>query len=268
MKLLTEAEKAKCVLLMDRFKSPVVVQRKFRSHYNTKYAPSVKSIKKWYTEFQDRGHMKGDSTGRKLLGDAKVQQIKIFFDNNPKTSLRQGARELNIPFSSVYKTLRKTLRFYPYKIKLIHSMKPEDGPARKLFADTMLRSIQVDQHFLKRICFSDEATFHVAGIVNRHNVRIWGTSHPREYVENERNSPKVNVWCGLLYDTVIGPFFQRAYNNTGIIPSYASTTSNSRYHLATRWSSPSFRFTGPGITRSTVSRTMDWQSWPNPLASP
>ena len=77
--------------------------------------------------------MKGDSTGRKLLGDAKVQQIKIFFDNNPKTSLRQGARELNIPFSSVYKTLRKTLRFYPYKIKLIHSMKPEDGPARKLF---------------------------------------------------------------------------------------------------------------------------------------
>ena len=207
MKLLTEAEKAKCVLLMDRFKSPVVVQRKFRSHYNTKDAPTVKSIKKWYTEFQDRGHMKGDSTGRKLLGDAKVQQIKIFFDNNPKTSLRQGARELNIPFLSVYKTLRKTLRFYPYKIKLIHSMKPEDGPARKLFADTMLRSIQVDQHFLKRICFSDEATFHVAGIVNRHNVRIWGTSHPREYVENERNSPKVNVWCGLLHDTVIGPFF-------------------------------------------------------------
>ena len=207
MKLLTEAEKAKCVLFMDRFQSPTVVQRKYRSFYKTKYAPSVNSIKKWYSEFQERGHMRGDSTGRKVLSEVKVGQIKDFFEDNPKTSLRQGARELNIPMSSVHKTLRKTLRFYPYKIKLIQAMKPEDGPARQLFADTMLRSIQDDPDYLKRICFSDEATFHTAGIVNRHNVRIWGTSHPREYVEKERNSPKVNVWCGLLHDRVIGPFF-------------------------------------------------------------
>ena len=27
--------------------------------------------------------------------------------------------------------------------------------------------------YLQRICFSDEATFHVSGAVNRHNLRIW-----------------------------------------------------------------------------------------------
>jgi hypothetical protein len=31
-----------------------------------------------------------------------------------------------------------------------------------------------DDHFLEKVQFSDEATFHVSGAVNRHNVGIWG----------------------------------------------------------------------------------------------
>ena len=61
--------------------------------------------------------------------------------------------------------------------------------------------------FLKRICFSDEATFYVSGKLNKHNVRIWGSEHPHEIRELERDSPKVNVWCGLMCTRVIGPFF-------------------------------------------------------------
>ncbi|KFM68034.1 hypothetical protein X975_05352, partial [Stegodyphus mimosarum] len=55
--------------------------------------------------------------------------------------------------------------------------------------------------------FSDEAFFHFSGIVNRHNVRIRGSENPREYSEAQRDSPKVNVWCGLMHDRVIGHFF-------------------------------------------------------------
>ena len=36
---------------------------------------------------------------------------------------------------------------------------------------------------------------------------IWGTENPREYLENEKNSPKINVWCAMLYDKIIGPYF-------------------------------------------------------------
>ena len=35
-----------------------------------------------------------------------------------------------------------------------------------------------------------------------------------EYV---RGSPKVNVWCGLLYDCVIGPFFFSESTITGVV---------------------------------------------------
>ncbi|KFM59228.1 hypothetical protein X975_23270, partial [Stegodyphus mimosarum] len=74
-------------------------------------------------------------------------------------------------------------------------------------ATDMLRRIDDDAEFLKRIMFSDEASFHLSGIVNRHNVRIWGSENPHEYREAQRDSRKVNVWCGLMHDRVIGPFF-------------------------------------------------------------
>ena len=96
MKPLTEAQKAKCVLFMHETKSPSAVQRKFRSLYNTKDAPSRASIKKWYDEFQERGNMLGSPTGRKPLQDITVQNVKTLFEASPKTSVRQGARELNL----------------------------------------------------------------------------------------------------------------------------------------------------------------------------
>ena len=48
------------------------------------------------------------------------------------------------------------------------------------FADYMLRGISEDEKSLTRICFSDEATFHVSGKLHKHNVRIWGSEHPHE----------------------------------------------------------------------------------------
>ena len=56
------------------------------------------------------------------------------------------------------------------------------------------------------MCFSDEATFHVCGKVNKHNIRIWGSQNPCEVLERERDIPKINVWCGLMHNQIIGPF--------------------------------------------------------------
>ncbi|KFM73428.1 hypothetical protein X975_25985, partial [Stegodyphus mimosarum] len=81
------------------------------------------------------------------------------------------------------------------------------------FATDMLRRIKEDVEFLKRIMFSDEASFHLSDIVNRRNVRIWGSQNPHEYREAQRDSPKVNVWCGLMHDRVIGPFTEKTVSS-------------------------------------------------------
>ena len=70
-----------------------------------------------------------------------------------------------------------------------------------------MEKIEEDGHFLNRICFSHETTFRVSGKLNKHNARIWETENPHITKKIKRDSPKVNVWCGLLCNKVIGPFF-------------------------------------------------------------
>ncbi|GBM93585.1 hypothetical protein AVEN_150850-1 [Araneus ventricosus] len=80
-------------------------------------------------------------------------------------------------------------------------------PHRSAFAAEMLPLIENEDYFLNRVIFSDEATFHVRNKVNKHNCRIWGSEYHHAVQEVEMNSPKINVWCALLHDIVIGPFF-------------------------------------------------------------
>ena len=117
-------------------------------------------------------------------------------------SIRTAARELDLPRATVHKVLHKNLRLFAYKVQMLQALKPNDMPRRKEFAVNMLQQISEDKAFLKRVCFSDEATFHVSGKLNKHNVRI---SHATR--ELQRDSPKVNVWCGIMCNRIIGPFF-------------------------------------------------------------
>jgi hypothetical protein len=52
-----------------------------------------------------------------------------------------------------------------------------------------------DEDFAAKLILSDEATFHLSGKVNRHNVRLWGTENPRAFIALERDSSKMNVFC-------------------------------------------------------------------------
>ena len=71
----------------------------------------------------------------------------------------------------------------------------------------MLHRVDSDPGFLKRVCISDESTFHVSELINRRNSRIWGSQNPHEIYELERDSPKLIVWCEIMRDKIIGPFF-------------------------------------------------------------
>lgn len=65
-----------------------------------------------------------------------------------------------------------------------------------------------DASFVKKVCFSDESTFHLSGYVNRHNCRYWSTENPHIIREEHTQYPqKRNVWGGILNDQIIGPFF-------------------------------------------------------------
>jgi len=102
--------------------------------------------------------------------------------------------------------LRHRLLFKPYRLQLVQALRPNDKRKRVESCDRMLQNME-DETFLPRLIFSYEATFHLSGIVNRHNVCIWGLQNLQEALEHERDSPKVNVFCALSQTKVYGPFF-------------------------------------------------------------
>ena len=59
------------------------------------------------------------------------------------------------------------------------------------------------------------AQFHDSGAVNRSNVRIWGCENPHVYVQHQRDSPKVNVFCAISSQNVYDPFFFAEETATG-----------------------------------------------------
>ena len=63
------------------------------------------------------------------------------------------------------------------------------------------------EDYLSKIVFSDECTFRLNGIVNRQNVRIWGTEYPHVVNEVPGNGEKVTVWCAVSKYKAIGPCF-------------------------------------------------------------
>jgi hypothetical protein len=81
----------------------------------------------------------------------------------------------------------------------------------------MLDRIDQNPNYLSNVMFYDKAIFLTCGKVNRHNIRIWGSENPHSVREHVRDSKKVNVWCGMMKDRIIGSFFFTEPTATGNI---------------------------------------------------
>jgi len=62
------------------------------------------------------------------------------------------------------------------------------------------------QFILRRVIFTDEATFRMNGYVKRRKCHICIEKCPREIYEYVRNFQKVNLCCSIMQDHVVGPF--------------------------------------------------------------
>jgi hypothetical protein len=128
------------------------------------------------------------------VSDEAVDFVRACFQRSPQKSTRRASRESQLLQTTVSKTLRKRLLMKPYKLQLFQALKPENLAVRYEFCREILARIENDNDLPARFIFSDEATFHINGKVNRHNVRVWRTENPHVTLEHERDSPKVIVF--------------------------------------------------------------------------
>lgn len=101
-----------------------------------------------------------------------------------------------------------TFRLHPYHVVLHQALTEMDFDRRMDYCHWLLGMINGNPQFLSTILWTDEATFNSNGGVNCHNMHYWSSENPHWMQQVQHQGRwSVNVWCGILGGTVIGPYF-------------------------------------------------------------
>ena len=115
--------------------------------------------------------------------------------DDPFTSQRKVAQQVGLAQSSVNKILKmENLR--PWKMTSVQELLPDDPMKRLSFCKLALSQLEVNN-----ICFSDEASFHLNGSVNKHNRFVYAAENPRLAVQDKTlRSPAITCWAMVSPD--------------------------------------------------------------------
>lgn len=104
--------------------------------------------------------------------------------------------------------LLKKNRQRTFKPKILHTLEDGDTQRRLDFYFWAQGEFLNNRNFMKNIIFTDEANFTTNGVESSQNCRFWATENPKWVINTKRQYvSKVNVWCGIWNDQIIGPFF-------------------------------------------------------------
>lgn len=112
--------------------------------------------------------------GRSKSATAEEKQLDVAqsFVENLYENLRKVGRQHDISTISVQRIM-KQIRFYLYKIHFVQELSEDDFDRRLEFCEIMMERIDADPNFVFNIAYSNEATFQMNIIINRHNCRFW-----------------------------------------------------------------------------------------------
>jgi hypothetical protein len=84
---------------------------------------------------------------------------------------------------------------------------PQDTQQCLQYAIRFQHLARDNSNFLNNLIMSDEAHFHLNEYINKQNCRFWGTENPRELHQHQLHPQKCTVWCSVMAEKVIGPYF-------------------------------------------------------------
>jgi transposase len=205
---LTKDEKVEIILLCGKISSFREVAKMFNEKYLGKKVTHA-SVSRLLKKFKDTGSVLDvrKQKTRKATNEEMSQLVINRMLCTPKASSRNVARSFQISQRSVLRILKRE-KFHPFKLQYKQKLTGDDPDRRLEFCEWLLSKHETNPKILEEICWSDEASFFMDGQMNTQNCRYWSRQNPH-WISATRfqGSQKVNVWCGLLNDRVIGPFF-------------------------------------------------------------
>jgi hypothetical protein len=199
--------KIRVVILMAKIESPIQVWRTLQRE-NSEEVPSPTQISRIYKKFLETGSV-GDRerTGRpKKYDENTINKIEEIIEEKSTSTLAEISNSVSLSKSTVHNILHSELGAKCYKVQTHQELYEEDWDRRLEMSEKLLPIID-NPDLENLIFFSDEATFHTSGRVHKQNFRIWGYEKPNYVQQEPLHSPKINVWCAMSSNCIIGPYF-------------------------------------------------------------
>ncbi|GFW06585.1 uncharacterized protein TNCV_2189181 [Trichonephila clavipes] len=196
--------------------SAIVALWKFRTLKGMRKDPlTAKNLRLMVTKFEETESLNVRSgRGGKPVSAEAIEKVALqveedkAFNVQASTSVCRVEEALDLPRTTVQKLMRNILLYYPYKLQLVYELLPHDFKTRHLFSSLQfLARLEVDPEWPWNILWTDEAHFHLDGLVNTHKCRIWETGNPHSTLQVPLHSLKVTVWCGFSAFCILGPYF-------------------------------------------------------------
>lgn len=182
---------------------------RFHQQFPNRPKPSPQTISDLIAKVRETGSVfTKPKSGRPKSATVEANEVLVLATvyESRQQSLREISWATGITQTSAWRILHR-YKFHPYGVHLVQELSEADFERRMDYCELMDLRMR-DPNYVRRICFTDEATFHLCGYVNRHNLRFWCEENPYEYREEHTQTPlKVNVWAGIFGTKIIGPFF-------------------------------------------------------------
>lgn len=146
----------------------------FNERYPERVAPLAPStVSKIWNKFQLTGSVHNrKKSGRPAtsVNDENTIAIMAQVQLNPHSTTRSLSRDAGISKGSVSTILKKN-KFHPYKMVILHKLKPEDLPKRVDFCTKYLDMVSNSFRVPYKVLWTDESIFTLKGWINKQNYR-------------------------------------------------------------------------------------------------
>ena len=131
------------------------------------------------------------------VADNIINEVEDALNREPQTSVRKIDRAVNISKDRAHHNTHNTIGFKPYMMHCTQQLYDEDMNLRVEMSERLIPILADQANKGNVVFFSDESSFYVSGMVNKHNCFSWAANSPFIAVEATLNSPKINVWCPM-----------------------------------------------------------------------
>ena len=164
--------------------------------------PKKKVFKTVIDRFQKTGsvNIQYGKRGKTVTGNEEnIEKVRSLVTRNPQMSIRQMSVQLDLPYTIVWKILRDSLNFFPYKIHLTTELTEQHKRIRLEYSTWLLTKSET---FPDRVIWSDEKIFLLHTCPNRQNERVWAPRGQDPNIEEAcrvQGGPKIMCW-GMMLD--------------------------------------------------------------------